>query len=269
MIDVTTNRAPDSSPPASSWTLRVGYAACAWGLWFAAVHFWLFFGPGSFRVQVQFAHSTWVYAFASILSVLMFTAAALLPLALVWPFRWTSQRRVQQVTVILSYAALIGFIVYELVVAQELGVALSGATVCIVGGAVALTRPRHETIAHRMVLTATWAVGIGMTLYGGAYIYFAFLQPTFERGLGYFLLGGVNFTLEGILFVATAWMSSRGVPARIWPPARDVADEAAHSVVPATVAPRRNRTGDDHGEAQHRARGERRAPGGRSHLAPN
>ncbi len=209
MMNPTAHRAPAPSPPASPRVLRTGYAACAWGLWFAAVHFWLFFGPGSFRVQVQFAHSTWVYAFASILSVLMFTAAALLPLALVWPFRWTSQRRVQHVTVILSYAALIGFIVYELVVAQELGVVLVGASVCIVGVVVAFIRPRTETAAHRMVLTATWVVGIGMTLYGGAYVYLAFSQSTFERGLGYFLLGGVNFALEGILFVATAWMSSR------------------------------------------------------------
>lgn len=60
-----------------------------------------------------------------------------------------------------------------------------------------------------MVLVATWAFGVGMTLYGGAYVYLAFLQPTAEELLGYLLVGGVNWTVEGLLFVATAWLVGR------------------------------------------------------------
>lgn len=114
----------------------------------------------------------------------------------------------QIITLILAYIGMIGFTIYELVLAQEPGVALFGAGVCLVGALVALMRPENQSRASWMVLIATWVVGVGMALYGGAYVYLAFFQPTFEKRLGYFLLGGVNFTVEGILFVATAWMTS-------------------------------------------------------------
>lgn len=192
----------------------VGYAACAWGMWFAILHVTLFFGGGSFTVQSQFAHNPWVYGLASTLSVLLFTGAALFPLTLVWPFRWMSQSRAQSITLVLAYLGMIGFTLYELVLAQELRGALLGIGICALGAVAALVRPGNQSLEHWMVLIATRAIGIGMTLYGGAYISLAFFQPTFEKGLGYFLLGGVNFTVEGLLFVATAWLTSQRRQAR-------------------------------------------------------
>lgn len=209
MIKITKNRTGTSSHQASRWVLWVGYVSCAWGMWFAALHASLFFQGGSFAGQSQFAHNPWVYGLSSALSVLLFTSAALFPLALVWPFRWMSQPRMQIITLILAYIGMIGFTIYEHVLAQEPGVALAGAGVCVLGVVVALVRPRSQNVAHWMVLIATWIIGVGMALYGGAYVSIAFFQPTFEKGLGYFLLGGVNFTVEGILFVATAWLTSQ------------------------------------------------------------
>ena len=104
---------------------------------------------------------------------------------------------------------MIGFTIYEWVIVQELGSALFGAGVCILGVVVALVRPKTQRPVHWMLLIATWAVGICMMLYGAAYVYSSFFQPRFEKGLSYFLLGGMNFTIEGILFVATAWQMSR------------------------------------------------------------
>jgi hypothetical protein len=63
-----------------------------------------------------------------------------------------------------------------------------------------------------MVLVATWALGVEMTLSGGAYVYVAFLRPSFESFLTYLSLGGVNWTIESLLFVTTAWLAGRSLP---------------------------------------------------------
>ncbi|GHO97851.1 hypothetical protein KSF_078990 [Reticulibacter mediterranei] len=210
MIEIPKKQADTASLGESRWTLRVGYAACAWGIWFVILHAYVFVGGGgSFNVQSQFARNPWIYVLSTSLSILLFTAAALFPLALIWPFRWLSQPRMQIITLALAYIGMIGFAVYELVFAQELGASLFSFGVCLIGVLVAFVRPHNLSVAHWMVLVATWTIGIGMILYGSSYVWFAFLQSSFEKGLGYFLLGGVNFTVEGILFVAIAYLTSQ------------------------------------------------------------
>ncbi|GHO78229.1 hypothetical protein KSD_60000 [Ktedonobacter sp. SOSP1-85] len=209
MIKITKHQAGASSSRIARWNVWIGYAACAWGLWFVAIHLYFFMSGESINGESQFVHEPWLYVLSWTLSLLLFTAAALFPLALIWRFRWMSQGYMQMVTLILAYMGMIGFTIYEWVIAQELGVALFGAGICILGVVVALVRPKTQRPVHWMLLIATWAVGVGMMLYGAAYVYSSFFQPTFEKGLSYFLLGGMNFTIEGILFVATAWHVSR------------------------------------------------------------
>lgn len=210
MIEIPKKQAGAASLRDSRRTLWVGYAACAWGVWFVILHAYVFVGGGgSFDVQSQFAHNPWIYVLSTSLSILLFTAAALFPLALIWPFRWLSRPSMQIITLALAYIGMIGFAVYEQIFAQELGASLFSFGVCLLGVLVAFVRPRSLSVAHWMVLVATWTIGVGMVLYGGSYIWFAFLQPSFEKGLGYFLLGGVNFSVEGILFVAIAYLTSR------------------------------------------------------------
>ncbi|GCE31850.1 hypothetical protein KDA_73340 [Dictyobacter alpinus] len=207
MIKFMNKGTDTSSSRASRWILWVGYAACAWGIWFATLHALLFFGGGSFDIPNI---SRWLYILLTTLSVLLFTTAALFPLSLIWPFHWLRKSRLQMITLVLAYIGMLGFTLYELVLAKnEPGAVGFGVGVCVLGVIVAFIRPRKYNIAQWMVLIATWAIGIGMTLYGGAYICLSFFQPTFEQGLSYFSLGGINFTVEGILFVATAWLISR------------------------------------------------------------
>jgi hypothetical protein len=192
--------------PLTKW---IGYAACAWGLLFAAAHVLLFFGGGSFIVQPQFDNNHEIYLFASTISVLMFTSVALLPLALVWPFHWISQRRLQIITLLMGYLALISFAIYEWVVAAEQRVALLTALVCAISVVVAFVRPKSQSITRWLVFIATWVFGAGFALYGSAYVILAFFQPTFDKFLGYLFLGGMTFFVEGLLFLATGWLVSR------------------------------------------------------------
>jgi hypothetical protein len=147
-----------------------------------------------------------------VFSVVLFGLLALFPLALVWPSLWIGQRRLQITLLAASYGAMILLNLSSVAFSWSgpwAGFGLYPLLICLIGGLVAFVRPHHQGIPHWMVLVATWAFGIGMTLYGGAYVYLAFLQPTVETFLGFFLVGGVNWTVEGVLFVATAWLAGR------------------------------------------------------------
>ncbi|RED63312.1 hypothetical protein [Cohnella lupini] len=192
--------------PLTKW---IGFAACAWGLLFAAGHVLLFFGGGSFIVRPQFANNYGIYLLASTISVLLFISIAMLPLALVWPFRWISQRRLQILTLLLAYLALSSFAIYEWVIAAEQRAALLTALVCAISIVAAFVRPKSQSVARWLVFIATWVFGAGMALYGGAYLILAFFQPTFDKFLGYLFLGGMTFFVEGLLFLATGWLVSR------------------------------------------------------------
>jgi hypothetical protein len=192
--------------PLTKW---IGYAACAWGLLFAALHVLLFYGGGSFIVQPQLANNFGIYLLSCTISVLLFISVALLPLALVWPFRWISHRSLQIVTLLMGYLALSSFAIYEWVVAAEQKAALTAALVCAISAVFAFVRPKSQSVARWLVFIATWVFGAGMALYGGAYVTLAFFQPTFDKILGYLFLGGMTFSVEGLLFMATAWLVRR------------------------------------------------------------
>ena len=215
MAEKTCSAAPETADvalhPRQHRARWVGYAACGWGAFFAAQHL---YGVVTGKFESGTAiHDPWSYVIAEVFSVLLFTLLALFPLALVWPSRWIGQRRLQITLLATSYGAMI------LLNLSSFLFSWSGAwsgfgwyplLVCVNASLVAFVRPRHQSILPWMVLVATWAFGVGMTLYGGAYVYLAFLRPNFESFLGYLLIGGLNWTVEGLLFVATAWLASRG-----------------------------------------------------------
>ena len=69
-------------------------------------------------------------------------------------------------------------------------------------------RPHSQSVEHWLVLVATWIFGAGMTIYGCIWIVAAVLNshsPSFPQGL---LQGGMNWTIEGILFVTVAWLAT-------------------------------------------------------------
>jgi hypothetical protein len=175
-------------------------------MFFAAQHlYWVVTGRFAQGSSVQ---DTWSVVFAEVFSVVLFALLALFPLALVWPFRPGGQRRLQIALLTAGYGAMILLNLSSFLFSWS-GFGLYPVGVCVVGGLVAFVRPRYLTIPPWMVLVATWALGVGMTLYGAAYVYLAFLRPSSETFLTYLLLGGVNWTVEGLLFVATAWLAGR------------------------------------------------------------
>jgi hypothetical protein len=204
---VGTVRAAGRGP--ARWATWAGYAACAWGALFAAQHlYWTLTGwYEAGRLGVQSSHDPWAGVIAEVLSVLLFTLLALFPLALVWPFCWLSRRTLHIMLLATSYGAMILLNLSSVVF--SLGFGLYPLAICVVGGLVAFVRPRRHSIPQWMVLVATWALGVGMTLYGGVYVYLAFFQPTAEMFFIYLVIGGMNWTVEGLLFVATAWLTSR------------------------------------------------------------
>jgi hypothetical protein len=188
----------------------IGYAAFAWGTFFALEHLY-WFVSGSF-VLTSAIQDTRTYAIAAVFSVVLFGLLALFPLTLVWASRSIGRRRLQISLLATSYGAMILLNLSSFVFSWSGPWSRFGyypLLVCLSGVLVALVRPRHQSVPYWMVLVATWAFGIGMTLYGGAYLYVAFLQPTTEEFLGYFLVGGVNWSVEGVLFVAAVWLASR------------------------------------------------------------
>jgi hypothetical protein len=202
---VGTARAAGHGP--SRWVAWAGYAACAWGIFFALQHLiWIL--AGRFELSLASgrpATDPWAYAIAAVFSVLLFTLLALFPLALVWPGHRLSRRQLQVALLAASYGAMLLLNLSSVVF--SLGFGLYPVTLCVIGGLVTLVRPGHRSIPQWMVLIAAWALGVRMTLYGGGYVYLAFLQPTAETFLGYLLVGGMNWTVEGLLFVATAWLA--------------------------------------------------------------
>lgn len=188
----------------------IGYAAFGWGTFFAVEHLYWFLA-GSFGLGSAVLDNR-SYAIAAVFSVVLFGLLALFPLTLVWPSRSIGRRRLQISLLATSYGAMILLNLSSFVFSWSgpwSGFGYYPLLVCLVSVPVALVRPRHQSGPYWMVLVATWAFGIGMTLYGGAYVYVAFLQPTTEEFLGYFLVGGVNWTVEGVLFVAAAWSRGR------------------------------------------------------------
>ena len=207
-----------SSHPMPSWlprlTRAMGYAAFAWGLFFTLEHIYWLCGGSWLQSQADmrsvssaFAQNPWSYVIQSVLLSALFAILALFPLALSWQGKQSTQRHVQWFAVISGYTGLILMAAYSFATqAMVLGLASLG--ICVLGVGVALVHPRSQSVERWLVLVATWIFGAGMTIYGCVWIVAALLNMHSADFLQGLVQGGMNWTIEGILFVAVAWLAS-------------------------------------------------------------
>ena len=228
-MSTTLERAPVESPAERAahmskltrlqrWTRRMGYVACAWGLFFTLEHvYWVSGGSwlmseAYMRPLVSlFALNPWVYVTATGLLIAPFAILALFPLALTWQGKQSTQRHLQWMVVILGYIGLILWGVWNFAHQQTVLQTvywLFSLGICVLGVGVALVRPRSQSVEHWLVLVATWIFGAGMTLYGCFYIVMALLNIHSAYFVQNLVAGGMNFTIEGILFVMVAWLAT-------------------------------------------------------------
>ncbi len=210
--------APASSQPMPSWLPRwtriMGYAACAWALFFTLEHvYWVSGGSWLLSEALTrgfvslFAQNPWSYVVDMGLIIALFAILALFPLALTWQGKQSTQRHFQWMVVILGYMGLILFAGYSFAFApQQIVFGLASLGICVLGVGVALVRPHSQSVEHWLVLVATWIFGAGMTLYGCFYIVTALLNIHSAYFLQNLVAGGMNWTIEGILFVTVAWL---------------------------------------------------------------
>ncbi len=207
-----------SSHPMPSWLPRwsraMGYAACAWGLFFTLEHVYWLCGGSWLQSQADirsassaFAQNPWSYVIQSVLLSALFAILALFPLALTWQGKQSTQRHVQWLAVISGYTGLILMAAYSFATqATVLGLASLG--ICVLGIGVALVHPRSQSVEHWLVLVATWIFGAGMTIYGCVWLVTSLLNMHSADFLQGLIQGGMNWTIEGILFVTVAWLAS-------------------------------------------------------------
>jgi hypothetical protein len=196
------------------WTRGMGYAACAWALFFTLEHVYWLCGGSWLQSEADmrsassaFAQNPWSYVIQSVLLSALFAILALFPLALTWQGKHLKQRTVQWMAVILGYTGLILMGAYSFATqAIVLGLACLG--ICVLGVGVALVRPRTQSVERWLVLVATWIFGAGMTIYGCWWIVTAVLNSHAADFLQGLLQGGMNWTIEGILFVTVAWLAT-------------------------------------------------------------
>ena len=198
----------------------IGYVACSWAFLFAAAHvYWGFGGQiglfGTSDTLLMFAADPTMYILSWTLSVFLFTTIGLFPLALVCPGEWLHQRQLQRVALVLGYLGMTLVALYGFLISHEVIMGLAGLGVCLLGAVVAVARPGDVPILQWMVYVATWTLGLGMILYGVSYLVIAVLNVSTKYFLIYLITGGMSWTIEGVLFVATAWM------ARDWSSIRD------------------------------------------------
>lgn len=157
----------------------------------------------------QFVHDRWSYVFGWAVLGLLFVCEGLFPLALVWPGgRRVGRRGMRLGAIVLGYSGAAMLVAYGLF-APDTGLVVLGCGVGALGLIVALVRPRHQPVSQWMVLVATWVLGVAMIVYGCGYVVAALGETGSELFLVYLLTGGLTWTTGGILFVATAWSSSR------------------------------------------------------------
>ncbi|WP_201371864.1 DUF3995 domain-containing protein [Ktedonobacter robiniae] len=193
------------------WT---GYAACAWALLFALEHaYWAFGGTwllasGSTQeLQRQFAENPASYIISWAVDVMVFAALALFPLALIWRGKRISQSRMQILTLVYAYVSLFFFVLTGVIRHDSMLIIFSLA-VSVLSIPIAFMRPRNQNIPSWLVIFATWIFGIGMILYGLSYFIVAFLNIHAGHFWTYIAAGGLNWTIEGILFIMVAWLAN-------------------------------------------------------------
>lgn len=196
------------------WTRRAGYAACAWALFFTLEHVYWVCG-GSWLVSTAdarnaarfFAQNPWSYVTQAVLLSALFAILALFPLALTWQGKHVRQRTLQRIAVISGYVGLILMAAYSFASqASLIGLACLG--ICVLGVGVALVRPHGQSAVRWQVVVATWIGGAGMTLYGGMWFVTALLNMHAVYLPEYLVAGGMNWTVEGLLFLTVAWLAT-------------------------------------------------------------
>ncbi len=91
---------------------------------------------------------------------------------------------------------------------QKSVLGLASLGICVLGVGVALVRPHSQSLERWLVLVATWIFGAGMTIYGCIWIVAALLNLHSAYFLQGLVQGGMNWTIEGILFVTVAWLAT-------------------------------------------------------------
>lgn len=212
---VTTDAAPRRE---ARWAVRAGNAAFVWGLLFAVAHvYWACGGTalveaGQAReARAHLERDPWGYVISWMILSLLFVFMGSFPLALVWPEgRRVSRRRVQAGAIVLGYAGMASLAIHG-AVTREPGLIVVGGGAGVLGGLVAVARPRSQPVARWMVLVVTWVMGVAMLVYGGAYVTAAMGERGSERFVIYLVTGGASWLSGGVLFVAAAWQVGRRV----------------------------------------------------------
>jgi hypothetical protein len=196
------------------WTRGIGYAACAWALFFTLEHVYWLCGGSWLQSEANmrsassaFAQNPWSYVIQSVLLSALFAILALFPLALIWQGKHIKQRTMQWMAVILGYTGLILMAAYSFAI-QAIVLGLASLGICALGVGVALVRPHSQRVERWLVLIATWIFGAGMTIYGCIWIVTALFNSQSADFLQGLLQGGMNWTIEGILFMTVAWLAA-------------------------------------------------------------
>ncbi len=196
------------------WTRAMGYVAFAWGLFFTLEHVYWLCGGSWLQSQADirsassaFAQNPWSYVIQSVLLSALFAILALFPLALTWQGKPSTQRHVQWFAVISGYTGLILMAAYSFAT-QAIVLGLASHGICVLGVGVALVRPRSQSVERWLVLVATWIFGADMIIYGCVWLATFLLNMHAADFLQSLVQGGMNWTIEGILFVTVAWLAS-------------------------------------------------------------
>lgn len=197
------------------WTGWIGYTACAWALLFALEHvYWacggsLFLNDADARDNRSlFVHDPRAYVFSWALLSSLFAILALFPLGLIWSKQRISRWHMPAIAILAGYLGLVLMATYSFATEdKQTGWACLG--VCALGIPIALVRPRGLSVARWMALVATWIFGGGMVIYGCCYIVVALANVHAASFVAYLFAGGMNWLVEGLLFLATAWLMSR------------------------------------------------------------
>lgn len=221
MASMSSEAAARKGERRASW---VGYGAFAWALLFAAAHVYWAFGGNVLLEEnrgqpaaILFAQNPWSYVAGWTILSLLFVFAGLFPLALVWAGGAGIGRSSAQTGVVsLGYAGMILLTLLGMAT-QEIGLVVFGCGVCALGVVVALIRPRGAPVAGWTVLTATWALGLAMTVYGCGYVVAALGAVGSENFVVYLVTGGASWLSGGILFTATASLAGRKRPSLTTP----------------------------------------------------
>lgn len=189
-----------SAGASPQWDTWIGYAAVAWALAFAAMHYywalggaWLVGETGAEQSARLLASDPWYYWMSWATLSTVFVVAGLFPLALTRP-RGVALAMWLRLALTWGTCAVLLFLVASLVLSDGPSWTQIPFLVCAAG--LAVVGIRYRTVPRRALLAATGILGLGMALYGAI-------------GIGYASPWGPWWLLGGVLFLATAWFHGR------------------------------------------------------------